>query len=81
MVSLRMERENSHSHNTDANRGRVVESIRSRNRGAGIEFLDRFDDQQLEHYLMHLEHAEEPRGSSWIRPAGVPGIVCRESRI
>ncbi|MFG0258629.1 MAG: hypothetical protein ACF8GE_12065 [Phycisphaerales bacterium JB043] len=62
-------------------RGRVVDSIRARNRGARVEFLDGFSDTQLREYLRHLEHADEPRGSSWVRPAGVPGIVWRESSI
>ncbi|MHC4975754.1 MAG: hypothetical protein ACYTF7_04000 [Planctomycetota bacterium] len=62
-------------------RGRVVESIRARNRGARVEFLDEFSSTQLSEYLRHLEHAEEPRGSSWVRPTGAPGIVWRESSI
>jgi hypothetical protein len=62
-------------------RGRIVESIRSRNRGARIEFLEKFSQTQLRDYLRHLEHAEEPRGASWVRPSGNSGITWRESRI
>ena len=57
------------------------DAIRARNRGARVDFLDDFSDSQLSEYLRHLEHAEEPRGSAWVRPHGTPGIVWRESSL
>lgn len=61
-------------------REQVIDRIRARNPGATIEYLERFRDEALRLYLAHLGHAEEPRGSSWIRPGDTCGILYREPR-
>ena len=61
-------------------REQVVDRIISINPTASVEFLGRFQDRALGHYLDHLVATSAPRGrhARWLRHAETPAIVGRE---
>jgi len=63
-------------------REQVVDRIISINPTASVEFLGRFQDGALGHYLDHLIATSAPRGrhARWLRHAETPAIVGHEPR-
>lgn len=57
----------------------LISQILGRTQHGTFEFLEQFDDAELEQYLSHLEVAEMPRGraSFWVRPTNAPAFVGR----
>jgi hypothetical protein len=60
-------------------REEVVEAILELNPGSTRSWLEEFATEELRNYLAHLDHALQPRGRSWHRPAGVPAAVHRRA--
>ncbi|HYE60990.1 MAG TPA: hypothetical protein VD997_03250 [Phycisphaerales bacterium] len=60
-------------------RAQLVERILELNPTATTEFLSRFTEGALAHYLEHLNVLEDP-GIPWVRKGIAPAIVRREPR-
>lgn len=60
-------------------REEVIEAILELNPGSTRSWLDEFSTEELRSYLAHLDHALQPRGRSWPRPAGVPAAIYRRA--
>ncbi|MFG0327897.1 MAG: hypothetical protein ACF8SC_11595 [Phycisphaerales bacterium JB037] len=60
-------------------REQVVSRILSLNAGATRDFLDEFDDDDLDTYLARLTWTQEPRGrrATWVRKGDSPAIQTR----
>ena len=63
------------------NRQQVIDAIRQLNPTAATTFLDAFQSDALERYLLHLEYQAGPRDWSnhWVRPGETPAAVTRHS--
>ena len=63
-------------------REQVVDRIISINPTATVEFLSRFDEPALGHYLDHLVATSTPRGrhARWERHHETPAILGREPK-
>ncbi len=57
----------------------MVEQIRIHNHSASNEFLETFDEKQLESYLHRLTNVSDCRGPSsvWVRQGDTSAIVMR----
>jgi len=64
---------------TRLTREQVVDRIISINRSASPAFLARFADEQLRHYLEHLDHTRHAPGVPWVRRGESPAIVARSA--
>ena len=60
-------------------KSRFINHILELNASADSRWLERFKESELEAYLAHLQHSQEPRGgqSFWERPGGVKPVVTR----
>ena len=58
----------------------LVDAIRGHNPKVSPTFLADFSDEQLRHYLDHLEWGEKPRltAGAWEDPEHSPAIECVE---
>jgi|GEM_PF-3336627 len=59
-------------------RAQLVERILQINPTATTEFLSRFTEGALAHYLEHLSVLEDPASAPWVRRGIAPAIVRRE---
>jgi hypothetical protein len=60
-------------------REEVIEAILDLNPGSTRRWLEEFSTEDLRSYLAHLDHALQPRGRCWPRPAGVPAAIHRRA--
>ncbi len=60
-------------------REQVVDQILTINHSATADYLAQFGERELNKYLDHLLHAQEPRGrhARWDRPGDAPAIMTR----
>ncbi len=58
---------------------RLIENIRDLNPSVSAEWLGRFSELDLSHYLEHLRVLSLPRGSSWERRDDLPAISAYEA--
>ncbi|MSR41723.1 MAG: hypothetical protein EXS10_07450 [Phycisphaerales bacterium] len=58
---------------------RLIEDIRDVNPSVSAEWLGRFSQIELAHYLDHLRVLTLPRGSSWERRDNLPAISAYEA--
>ena len=57
----------------------IIQAIQQHNRSVNEDFLVRFDEKTLRHYLERLANVLGHRGptSVWVRPGDTPAIVGR----
>lgn len=64
---------------TRLTREQVVDRIITINRSASSDFLQRFAEPELRHYLEHLTHTDQRRNVPWVRRGETPAIVGRSA--
>lgn len=69
-----------HGSDSGMPRHSLIEAIRTHNPKVSPHFLTDFSDEQLRHYLDHLEWGEKPRltAGAWEDPERSPAIECVE---
>ncbi len=62
------------------NKSQLIDAIRDLNSSADRAWLGLFTRDELERYLQHLQHAQQPRGESpWQRTSETQAIMVRHA--
>ncbi|MCH2140026.1 MAG: hypothetical protein MK100_03220 [Phycisphaerales bacterium] len=55
----------------------LIDSIRTHNPTAPVEWLKTFSDDALQIYLEHLLSRQAPKSIGWVRPGDTPALTMR----